>query len=500
MIKKLLLTLLFFNLIFTTNAQLITGKVLSKNTLKPIEGIAIVTNLKNGTTTNSKGVFTLNISNVAKITFTNLNYETLVLSQKNFKAKNYTVYLEEKVNELAEIKLNLKKTSLDSIIAKTLRSMKNNYVKGASSSNFYVRENSIINFKNLELDLDKSALLSRKKKKMAEKELASYANNLKNSDPVFSNEFYGKFKTKKVYSEKIKKYYNVDKIDTVQGFKSMQNNKQITIKKAQEDLQNIILKNLNKDKTYKISSGLFKIEDSLSINEVIQDADSLHLVNTFNEFSATSAFTNAKYKGRFFYFKKQQNFLNSKCYHHSLGNNEFLGSDLMYVLNFKPRKSKSKFSGQIFINPKDFTISKLEYQFAEGKKGQNLNLKWLLGIKVSENVNKVTLYYEKNEEDKVYNSYFKETKSAYAYVHRPIKFKENSKTKNKVKFDIKIEMDTKEIREVYLSEVVSMDKDKVQKVAKDKKIKKNQYLSVSEYNTKHWKNRQLVINYLKKYE
>ena len=86
--------------------------------------------MKNGTTTNSKGVFTLDISNVAKITFTNLNYETLVLSQKNFTAKNYTVYLEEKVNELAEIKLNLKKISLDSIIVKTLKSMKNNYVKG----------------------------------------------------------------------------------------------------------------------------------------------------------------------------------------------------------------------------------------------------------------------------------------------------------------------------------------------------------------------------------
>lgn len=92
MIKKLLLTLLFSNLIITTNAQLIEVKVLSKNTLKPIEGIAIVTNLKNGTTTNSKGVFTLDISNVAKITFTNLNYETLVLSQKKFKAKT-TLYI-----------------------------------------------------------------------------------------------------------------------------------------------------------------------------------------------------------------------------------------------------------------------------------------------------------------------------------------------------------------------------------------------------------------------
>lgn len=61
MIKKLLFTLLFFILYYTINAQLIKGKVLSKNTLKPIEGIAIVTNLKNGTTTNNLGAFTLNI-------------------------------------------------------------------------------------------------------------------------------------------------------------------------------------------------------------------------------------------------------------------------------------------------------------------------------------------------------------------------------------------------------------------------------------------------------
>ena len=46
----------------------------------------------------------------------------------------------------------------------------------------------------------------------------------------------------------------------------------------------------------------------------------------------------------------------------------------------------------MYINPNDFTITKIEYKFAEGKRGQNLNLKWLLGIKVSENINKTTNY------------------------------------------------------------------------------------------------------------
>lgn len=497
--KPLQTILLIFIANWSIHAQFITGKVLSKNSSKPINNVAIITNLKNGTTTNELGVFKLDISNVNKITFTNLNYKTVVLSKQNFTSKNYTIYLEEKVNELSEIQLNLKKITIDSIVTKTLRSMKKNYISGATISNFYVRENSIINFKKLELDLDKSALLNRKNKKIAEKELAAYANNLQNSDPVFSNEFYGKFKTKKVYSDKIEKFYNVDKIDTVQGFKSMKNNKQITIEQAQKDLQHIILKNLNKHKTYKISSGLFKIEDSLSINEVVQDADSLHLINTFNAFTATNAFTSAKYKGRFFYFKKQQNFLNNRYYKHSLASNAFLGSEIMYVLNFSPRKSKSKYKGQMFINPKDFTISKIEYQFAEGKKGQNLNLKWLLGIKVSEDIKKVTLYYEKNKENKVFNSYYKETKSAYAYVHRPIKFKENSSKKSKVKFDIKIELDTQEIREVYLANVSKIPKTAVEKVAKGKSNIKYNYLSKADYDKTSWKNRQLITEYLKKY-
>ena len=61
--------------------------------------------------------------------------------------------------------MNLAKISLDSILIKTQKSMKENYVSEALQSNFYVRENSYIDFKKLELDLDKSTLLTRKNEK-----------------------------------------------------------------------------------------------------------------------------------------------------------------------------------------------------------------------------------------------------------------------------------------------------------------------------------------------
>ena len=327
-----------------------------------------------------------------------------------------------------------------------------------------------------------------------------YANNLKNSNPNFSNEFYGNIKTKKVFIEKTKKFKNIDKIDTIKGYKSMQNRKKITIEDAQNDLQNIILKHLNKNETYKVSTGLFPIEDSLSIKEVINETDSLNLENTFNENFALSGFNTSKYKGRFFNSQRQQNFLSQKYYEHTLETNAILGSKMMYVLNFEPRKSKSKYSGKIFINPADFTIAKIDYQFADGKRGQNVNLKWLLGIKVSEDINTITLFYEKNDENKVYVSYYKETRGTYAYVHRPIKFKENSRTKNKVKFDIKIELDTKETTEVLITNVFNIEAQETKPVTKDSPLKRFEYITNEAYNKSTWKNRQLIAEYLKKWD
>jgi hypothetical protein len=498
--KKLLITLLFFNIFPYINGQNISGKIVDRITLKPIAEVAIITNLSNGTTSNDFGVYNLNISGVKTITFSSLNYKTITVNLKSLKTRNFLVYLDEKINELNEIQLNLKKIPIDSIVVRTLKSMKKNYAFGAIQTTFYSRENSFINFKKLELNLDKSALLSRKNKKIAEKQLADYAKSLKNSDPNFANEFYGKIKTKKVFSKKLKKYYNSDIIDTVQGYKSLQNRNQITIKDAQNDLQNIVLKNLNRERTYKVSSGLFKIEDSLSINEVLNEADSLQIKNTYNDFLASSGYNTAQLKGKFFMFKNQQNFLNQKYYDHELATNTYLGKEMLYVLKFFPRKSKSKYSGRIYINPKDFTIAKIEYEYAKGKRGQNLNLKWILGIKVSEDLNKATLFYEKNKDNKSYTSYYKETRGTYAYVHRPIKFKENSETKNKVKFDVKMELDTKETKEVLITNTLAIESEKIVTINKKNTKKRTSYIPLNEYNKTHWKNRKLIVEYLKKYE
>jgi hypothetical protein len=500
MTKKLLLTILIVLFINSLNAQSIKGIILNSITNKPIHNVSIVTNLNTGTTSNILGKYQLNLKNIKTVTFSCLGYKAVILNLNELKKINYKIYLNEKVNELEEIQLNLAKINIDSILIRTQKSMKKNYASGAIKYNFYSRENTKLNFKKLELELEKSTLLSKKNRRLAEQEFINYANNLKNSNPNVSTEFFGTIKPQKVYSKKIKKHYNKNKIDSITGYSLLKNKKQITLKSAQSELQNIVLKHLNKDKTYRVSSGLFKIEDSLSMKEVLKETDSLDIDKKFNSYQPMYNFNSANIKSKFFFFKNQNNFFNTKYYRHNLEKNELLNTKLLYVIRFEPKKSKSKFSGKMYINPNDFTITKIEYEFAEGKRGQNLNLKWLLGIKVSENINKTTLFYEKNEEDKVYLSYFKETKGSYAYVHRPIKFKENSPTKNKVKFDIKIELDTHETREVLIDRITTLDKTKI-KTGKEKEDykKKHDFLTLNDYKKTSWQDRKLIIDYLKKY-
>jgi hypothetical protein len=492
MIKKLLFTFLFFFGCFALQAQIVTGKIINSITLQPLANVAIVTNTNFGTTSDKLGEFKLQIKNTKNVTFSSLGYNSITLSIKKLKELNFIVSLSEKVNELEEIQLNLAYISLDSILVKTNRSMNKNYISKPSKYSFYSRENTKINFRTLDLDLEKSSLLSKENKRMAEKELTDYANSLKNTNPDFSSEFYGTISPKKVYSKKLKKYYNQDKIDSVKGYKLMKNSKNITIKEAQNSLQNIVLKHLNKDKTYRVSSGLFKVEDSLSLKET----DSLLVDKSFGNNQPMYGFNKAKIKAFFFKFKDEINFFNQKYYNHTLEKNEILKNELLYVVGFNPRKSKAKFSGKIFINPKDFRVTKIDYEYANGKKGMSFNLKWILGVKASSDLNKVTLMYGKNKDDKVYASYYKEIKGSYAYVHRPIKFKENSSTRNKVKFDFKIELDTKEIQEVLITNVLTIDKHEIKSEKKADLNKKTPYITLEEYQNSIWKNRTLIKAYL----
>lgn len=201
----LFLTVLIVN--FSLNAQKISGYVFSKTSNKPIDRVAIITNNKTGTVSDKLGNYNLQLKNATKITFSSLGYQSVTLTINDLINQKYKVYLFENINQLAEIELKFDKISLESLIQKTVDSMRKNYITFSNKQDIYVYENQKIDFNKLELDLESSSLLNKQNRKLAQKDFENFSKNLKNISPEFSKEFYAKINTQSIKPKKLIKKF-----------------------------------------------------------------------------------------------------------------------------------------------------------------------------------------------------------------------------------------------------------------------------------------------------
>ena len=107
----------------------------------------------------------------------------------------------------------------------------------------------------------------------------------------------------------------------------------------------------------------------------------------------------------------------------------------------------------------------------------------LLGIKYIENLKKGTIIYNKNSENKYHPKYIKEESGSYFYVHRPIKFIENSRAKNKVSLDFLIEGNKRDKSELFIIEYHSMTKDEYNGFVESKHA---EYKNIKNYDPAIW--------------
>jgi hypothetical protein len=106
--KSLILNSLFIFLPFLLFAQNLKGVILTVDTKKPIENANIYFNQKlNGTTSNYKGEFNLKIKEKINgndtITFSCIGYKSKSYTYSELKAKDYIVYLSEKIESLQQV-------------------------------------------------------------------------------------------------------------------------------------------------------------------------------------------------------------------------------------------------------------------------------------------------------------------------------------------------------------------------------------------------------------
>jgi hypothetical protein len=155
----------------------------------------------------------------------------------------------------------------------------------------------------------------------------------------------------------------------------------------------------------------------------------------------------------------------------------------IYKIQFSPRKRAATYSGTLYIDSGDYAMIKTQFEYAEGKRGEHVNLKLLLGFKYAETVWKSTVIYSKQPDSYYMPRYMVQEQVREIYVNRPIKLVEN-RTKDKLELNIKTTQliaDKKELLFLDTREVTPTDFNAIQEQ------KQLPYEQLERYDASVWK-------------
>lgn len=453
-----IITFAFFLISFSVFSQNMTAKLIDKKSRNPIQFATIKTGEYSGVISNEEGYFTITIEESLKnITVSCLGYQTKVLSIQDIKSLNFTIELEEAINELNEVFISNRKPNADSIITKVKLKITDNYDLKLNKFNIFHRTTDYIDFKNLDFEIEKASHFKKKNLESANNNLEALSKKIRESDMKHFTDFKGELYSLNKDSSKLV----VNKATKLMDFKN-----DFSVDEIQEKAQKIMLTYLDTTKTYKLKTGLFKIEDSLSLkDEDLKD-------NNENEFKLRylNKSTRSLLKRAQFYKNSFLNtLLRSDLYAYTFEDIIYNNQDLNYIIRFYPKKGKAKYTGKIFVSDDNYAITKVDYTYYKNRHGEKLNLKLVLGIKYIENISEGTILFEKQSDSKYHPKYIKRISGSYFYVNRDLKFIENSKARNKIGFSFKIEGNNSNKEELLftansklaLSDFVAIKQDKV---------------------------------------
>ncbi|QNK64089.1 hypothetical protein H7F33_06255 [Pedobacter sp. PAMC26386] len=473
--KKTILFPLFVLLLFTLNvaAQSITGKVLDEQQ-RPIGYVNIQIGPSYNVVTNIEGVFIVNLqgqTKIDKVTISYIGFETRVIPLADFKDGTYV--LKEQVNELDEVHITHKKMSPTEILAEVIKNVEKNYDQTPVKQTFFLRSSNINKTIDSKFELLKSSLDKKSSLNELNKDIEEMTNKSKNQISKDFSESYGF-----LYEQNKERKLLVEKAIELKNREKDVSGDQINSKVIE-----IIKKYLEPGATYNVRSGLFPVDDSLKIGSAKKD-----IRNDVKIASLKSKVTSLSGLHNKFYANKDLDFLTEyKRYTYALDGYATLNDETIYIIDFKPLKSSAKYSGKIYVNANDFAIVKLEYNMIEGKTGDHVNLKFLLGVKMIEDRLKVSATYSKNEMGQYAVNFVKEQKGIYLFMNRSLKFTKN-KTDQKeedkmLKIDLLVETDIYSINELFILNRAPINSDEFKKILEKEKYKINY---MSKYDASTW--------------
>lgn len=462
----------------TGYSQNIMAKIIDKNSKKPIPYATIKTGDYSGVISNEEGVFSLS-GNVNTVSFTIscLGFQSKTLTVKGLKNSNYIVSLEESINQLNEIYISNRKPNVDSIIARIKRKFSENYDFNLKSYSIFYRSTDYIDFKNLDFEIDKASHVKKQQLDRANNDLDVLSRDIRYSKTIYFTDFKGEFFIQDKDSSKLLISKATKLIDQKNDF---------SLDAVEKRAQNLVLKYLDTTKTYKVKSGLFKVEDSLSLkNEAAKEKNK-------NELQVKDLKNNTKSllkKSQFFDNSFLDNILNPKLYDFEFENISSNNGEISYIINYKPRKGKAKYSGKLFVSDNNYAITKIDYTYFEDRHGKKLNLKLLLGVKFIENVKSGLIIYQKNDTNIYQPKYIKEDSGNYFYVNRDLTLIENSRDRYKVSSNFKIEGNNRHKEELLITTTNTLRLNDYNAVKQEKNVT---YKKLSKFDKSIWENEETL--------
>ena len=452
-------------------SQNIVVKVVDENTKAPIAFAAVKIDDFNGVISNEEGFFTLNTENLDAVTITCLGYKSKVLSIDDIIASNNVIGLEEAISELNPVYISNKRPNADSIIARVRQRLSENYGTKLYKHEVFSRETAYIDFKDLNFDVEKASHIKKKNLELANKSLDSLARAIINSKTIHFKDF----KADLYVNDSTKTKLVVHKATELLDQKNS-----LSFEDVQKKGQNVMLKYLDTTLTYKLKTGLFKIEDSLSLKD---DKTKEVQKNEYQIGNLRGGINTILEHSRFGENSMLTKILDNNLYEYSFENTSYFNDELIYVISYKPKRSRSKYTGRLFIIDDSYAIAKMDFEFAEGKRGEKLNLKLILGVKYVENMRRGTIIYQKKAENKYQPQYIKYEEGRYFYVSRPLKFIENSPQKNKTSFDFTIEGNIMTKEEILLTSSTKINPELYDDLKQEKTVP---YIKLNKYDPTIW--------------
>lgn len=472
------ITLILLLASFTTFSQNITGKLLDKNTKKPIAYATIKTGDYSGVISNDEGFFTIYSKNDSDtLTISCMGYQNRVLTIEALKLLNFNIELAEAINQLSEVYISNKAPNADSIIAKVKRKLTINYDSNLNKYSVFRRTTDYANFKKLDFEIEKASHVKKSNLESANENLIALSKKIRESDIVHFENFKGEFYALDKDSSKLVVNKATQLVDCKNDFSTEQ---------IQEKAQNIVLKYLDTTKTYKLKSGIFKMEDSLSL----KDEDFEEKKKQEYKVSSLNKSTRSFLKHTQFFDDSFLNkILDADLYEFTYEDVVFNNNQLTHLISFKPKRSKAKYTGQLFINDATYAITRVGYKYFKNRHGEKLNLKFVLGVKYIENISTGTLLFEKDSSNIYHPKYLKRTSGSYFYINRDVKFIENSSARNKVSFSFKIEGDNRNKEELLFTAHSKLSLQAFEAITQDSVVP---YKQLSKFEKTIWDNEQII--------